>query len=63
MYNGNDLSSIGIKAVRNSIEHWNLKVGNSDPKVTWAVKKQFGAYNPDLKKCYPCLNVTFVTFE
>ena len=39
-----------------SVEHWNLKVGNSNPKVTWAVKKQFCAFNPQSKRCSLFLN-------
>ena len=39
-----------------SVEYWNLKAGNSNPKVTWAVKNQFSAYNPQSKRCSLCLN-------
>ena len=39
-----------------SIEYWNLKAGNSNPKVTWAVKNQFSVYNPQSKRCSLCLN-------
>ena len=39
-----------------SVEYWNLKVGNSNPKVTWAVKNQFSAYNPQSKRSSLCLN-------
>ena len=27
-----------------SVEYWNLKAGNSNPKVTWAVKKYIYIY-------------------
>ena len=39
-----------------SVEYWNLKARNSNPKVTWAVKNQFSAYNPQSKRCSLCLN-------
>ena len=39
-----------------SVEYWNLKAENSNPKVTWAVKNQFSAYNPQLKRYSLCLN-------
>ena len=39
-----------------SVEYVNLKVGNSNPKVTWAVKKQLSAYNPQSKRSSLCLN-------
>ena len=39
-----------------SVEYWNLKAGNSIPKVTWAVKNQFSAYNPQSERCSLCLN-------
>ena len=42
-----------------SVEYWNLKAGNSNPKVTWAVKNQFSAYNPQSKRYSLCLNEKF----
>ena len=39
-----------------SAEYWNLKAGNSNPKVTWTVKNQFSAYNHQSKRCSLCLN-------
>ena len=39
-----------------SVEYWNLKAGNSNLKVTWAVKNQFSAYNSQSKRCSLCLN-------
>ena len=38
------------------MEYENLKAGNSYPKVIWAMKKQFSAYNPHSKECSLCLN-------
>ena len=46
-----------------SVEHWNLKAGNYNPKVTWAVKNQFSAYNPHSKRCSLCLNEKFEILE
>ena len=46
-----------------SVEFWNLKAGNSNPKVTWAVKSQFSAYNPQSKKFCLCLNEKLETLE
>ena len=28
------------------VEYWNLKAGNPNPNVAWAVKNQFSTYNP-----------------
>ena len=39
-----------------SVEHWDVKAGNSNPKVTWAVKNQFSAYNLQSNRCSLCLN-------
>ena len=39
-----------------SVEYWKQKAGNSNPKVTWAVKNQFIAYNPRSKRCSLRLN-------
>ena len=39
-----------------SVEYWNLKAGNFNPKVTWAVKNQSSAYNPQSKRCSFYLN-------
>ena len=39
-----------------SVKYWNLKAGNSNPNITWAVKKQFRAYNPQSKRYSLCLN-------
>ena len=39
-----------------SVEYWNLKAGNSNPKVTQTVKNQFSAYNPESKRCSLCVN-------
>ena len=39
-----------------SVEYWNLKAGNSNPKVPWAVKNQFSAYNHQPKRCSLSLN-------
>ena len=46
-----------------SVEYWNLKAGNSYPKVTWAVKNQFSAYNSQSKRCSLCLNKKFEILE
>ena len=27
-------------------EYWNVKAANSNPKASWAVKKQFSSYSP-----------------
>ena len=39
-----------------SVDYWNLKAKNSNPKVTSAVKNQFSAYNPQSERCSLCLN-------
>ena len=39
-----------------SVKYWNLKIGNSNSKVTWAVKNQFSAYSPQSKRCALYLN-------
>ena len=49
--------------IQNSVEYENLKAGNSNPKVTWAVKNQFSAYNHQSKKCSICLNEKFEILE
>ena len=46
-----------------SVECWNLNAGNSNPKVTWAVKNQFSACNPQSKRCSLCLNETLEILE
>ena len=33
-----------------------MSAGNSNPKVTWAVRNQFSAYNPQSKRYFLCLN-------
>ena len=33
-----------------------MSAGNSNSKVTWAVRNQFSAYNPQSKRCFLCLN-------
>ena len=40
-----------INDMKLSVEYWNLKAGNVNPKVTWAVKNQSSAYNPQSKRC------------
>ena len=42
---------------------WNLKAGNSNPKVTQAVKNQFSGYNPQSKRCSLYLNEKFKILE
>ena len=39
-----------------SVEYWNLKAGDSNPKVTWTVKNQFSVYNPQSKRSSLYLN-------
>ena len=39
-----------------SVEYWDLKARNSNPKVTCAVKNQLSAYNSQSKRCSLCLN-------
>ena len=34
-----------------------------NPKVTWTVKNQFNAYNPQSKRCSLCLNEKFEILE
>ena len=46
-----------------SVEYWNLKAGNSNPNVRWAVKNQISAYNPESKRCSHCLNQELEIFE
>ena len=50
---------LNIKKYKNdrklSVEYWSLKAENSNPKVTWAVKNQFSAYNPQSKRYSLCL--------
>ena len=38
------------------VEYSNLKAGNANPKITWAMKNQFSAYTPQSKRCSLCLN-------
>ena len=45
------------------VKYWNFKAGNSNAKVTWAVKKQFSAYNPQSKRCSFCLKEKFEILE
>ena len=45
-----------INDMKLSVEYWNLKAGNVNPKVTWAVKNQSSAYNPQSKRCSFYLN-------
>ena len=45
------------------MEYWHLKAENSNSEVTWAVKKQFSAYNPQSKKFSFCLNEKFEIIE
>ena len=42
-----------------SFDYWKLEAGNSNPKVTWAAKNQFSAYNPQSKRCSLCINEKF----
>ena len=46
-----------------SIEYCDSKAGNSNPKVTWAVKNQFNAHNPQSKRCPLCLTEKLETLE
>ena len=46
-----------------SVEYWNLKAGNCNPKVTWAVKNQFSANKRQSKKCSLCSNEKFEILE
>ena len=63
----NHRRSLNIKKYKNdrklSVEYWSLKAGNSNPKVTWAVKNQFDAYNPQSKRCSLYLNEKLEIFE
>ena len=34
------------KDIKLSIEYWNLKVGNTNPKIIWKAKNQLSALNP-----------------
>ena len=56
----NHKNSFNINRYKNdtklSVEYWNLKAGNFNPKVTWAVKNQLCACNPQSKRCSLCLN-------
>ena len=64
---GNHKTSFNINRYKNdtglSVEYWNLKAGNSNPKVKWAVKIQYSAYNPQSKRCLLCLNVKLGILE
>ena len=58
------LTSIDIKSdAKLSVKYWNLKAGNSKPKVIWKVKNQFSAYKPLSKRCSLCLNEKLEIFE
>ena len=50
MFTQNDKRSLNIKRSKDNtklpVEYWNLEAGNSNTKVTWAMKNQFSAYNP-----------------
>lgn len=44
------------KDMKLSFHYWNLKAGNSKPKVTWVLKNQFSAHNPQSQTYSHCLN-------
>ena len=48
-------TSVNVKT-KLSVEYWNLKVGKSNTKVTWAVKNPISACNPQSKRCSLLLN-------
>ena len=52
-----------INNAKLSVEYWNLKTGNSNPKLTWVMQNQFSAYNPQLKRCSLCLNEKLEVLE
>ena len=58
-----DSTSIDTKTTKLSVEYWNWKAGNCNPKVTWAVKNQFSAYKPQSKRCSLCLKEKFEILE
>lgn len=39
-----------------SVEYWNFKAGNTNPKLTWEVKNQLSAYNLQSNKYSLYLN-------
>ena len=59
MFTQNDKRSLNINRSKDNtklpVEYWNLEAGNSNAKVTWAMKNQFSAYNPQSERCYLCL--------
>ena len=52
-----------INDTKLSVSYWNLKAGNSKPKVTWTVTKMFSSYNPQSNRCSLCLSEKFQTLE
>ena len=56
----NHKKSFNIERYKNdtklSIEYWNLKENQKNPKISWKIKNKFKPYTPDYKRCQLCIN-------